>query len=284
VQSADPIRLDDGAAGAPVKPRPWREAPALTLQACHGVLTDIDDTLTRDGAIEPQALQALHALDQAGIPVVAITGRPVGWSEPFALAWPVRAIVAENGAVMLTRAADGRLQRSFVQDAATRAKHTERLQHATQRILQEVPSAVMASDSAGRLTDIAVDHSEHVQLPAAAIDAVVRIMQSEGMTATVSSIHINGWFGTHNKWTGACWAVQSLFDRALPDEVAQWLYIGDSTNDQVMFAQCPNAVGVANLMRFAGSLTAWPRYITEGERGQGVAEVARALLAARERS
>ena len=27
-----------------------------------GVLTDIDDTLTRDGAIEPAALAALHAL------------------------------------------------------------------------------------------------------------------------------------------------------------------------------------------------------------------------------
>lgn len=251
------------------------------LRACTGVLTDIDDTLTRDGAIDPQALQALHALHQAGIPVVAITGRPAGWSEPFALTWPVRAIVAENGAVTLTRNSSGQLQRNFVQDTDTCAHHSARLRLVTQRILRDVPGAVMASDSAGRLTDIAVDHSEHTQLPTDAIDTVVRIMQSEGMTATVSSIHINGWFGTHNKWTGACWAVQSLLQRSLADEVAQWLYLGDSTNDQVMFERCPNAVGVANLQRFAASLTAWPRYITDGERGQGVAEVVRALLAAR---
>ena len=54
-----------------------------------GVFTDIDDTLTTDGAITPDALQALYALKAAGYAVIAITGRPVGWCEPFALDWPV---------------------------------------------------------------------------------------------------------------------------------------------------------------------------------------------------
>jgi HAD superfamily hydrolase (TIGR01484 family) len=70
-----------------------------------GVFTDIDDTLTTDGAITPDALQALTDLKAAGLSVVAITGRPVGWSEPFAAQWPVDAIVAENGAVALRRTA-----------------------------------------------------------------------------------------------------------------------------------------------------------------------------------
>lgn len=70
-----------------------------------GLFTDIDDTLTTEGAITPDALQALADLNAAGLSVVAITGRPLGWSEPFALQWPVDAIVAENGAVALRRAA-----------------------------------------------------------------------------------------------------------------------------------------------------------------------------------
>ena len=37
------------------------------------------------------------------LPVIAITGRPLGWSEPFARAWPVAAIVPENGALALIR-------------------------------------------------------------------------------------------------------------------------------------------------------------------------------------
>jgi hydroxymethylpyrimidine pyrophosphatase-like HAD family hydrolase len=67
------------------------------------VFTDIDGALTTDGAITPNALQALADLKVAGLSVVAITGRPVGWSEPFAVQWPVDAIVAGNGAVALRR-------------------------------------------------------------------------------------------------------------------------------------------------------------------------------------
>jgi HAD superfamily hydrolase (TIGR01484 family) len=86
-----------------------------------GVLTDIDDTLTHDGHIEPEALAALHSLRAAGVPVVAITGRPVGWSTPFAQAWPVDAIVAENGSVRL-RTKGTLLQKHYLLDEATRAE------------------------------------------------------------------------------------------------------------------------------------------------------------------
>ena len=48
-----------------------------------GLFTDIDDTLTTNGAITADALQALADLKAAGLVVVAVTGRPVGWSEPF---------------------------------------------------------------------------------------------------------------------------------------------------------------------------------------------------------
>ena len=84
----------------------WTAVPTASLSAVLGVFTDIDDTLTRDGAIEPAALAALHALHAAGLPVIAVTGRPMGWSAPFAAAWPVAAIVAENGAVAMFRESD----------------------------------------------------------------------------------------------------------------------------------------------------------------------------------
>jgi hydroxymethylpyrimidine pyrophosphatase-like HAD family hydrolase len=106
-------------------------------------------------------------------------------------------------------------------------------------------------------------------------------MQNEGMHATVSSIHINGWFGEHNKLSAAHWMLRRLFGRELQNEITRWVYVGDSTNDQSMFAAFPNSVGVANLMRFAEQLQAWPAFITAGERGQGFAEVANAMLAAR---
>lgn len=243
-----------------------------------GVLTDIDDTLTCDGAIEPAALEALHALASANVPVVAITGRPKGWSEPFARQWPLAAIVAENGAVALIRS-DAGVCIEYAQDAATREHNATRLRHVAARVLAEVAGATLARDSAGRVTDIAIDHSEFAHLSEAAIAEVVALMRAEGMTATVSSIHINGWFGTHSKWSGAAWIVPRVL--GVPLDVARWAYVGDSTNDQEMFARFPLSVGVANLAHFAAQLHTWPAFITHGARGLGFAEVAERVLAAR---
>jgi HAD superfamily hydrolase (TIGR01484 family) len=243
-------------------------------------MTDIDDTLTHDGVIEPVALSALQALHDAGLPVIAITGRPLGWSRAFAQSWPVNAIVAENGAVALLRGGD-HIVAEYAQDATTRAVNTQRLQAVAARVLRDVPGAMLARDSAGRETDIAIDHSEFTQLPAAAIAHTMALMQDAGMHATVSSIHINGWFGEHNKLTGAQWMLRRLFGRDLQAEIDNWIYVGDSTNDQLMFGAFPFSVGVANVMRFADQLVTWPRYITQQERGAGFAEVAQALLDAR---
>ncbi len=258
---------------------PWSQAPAERLARVAGVLTDIDDTLTRDGAIEPEALAALQRLAAAGLPVVAITGRPAGWSEPFARTWPVAAIVAENGGVMLRRAPDGTLRRDFAQGEAERAANAARLQACAAAVLRAVPGSVLARDSAGRLTDIAVDHSEFAHLAPAQIDAVVAVMRAHGLSATVSSIHVNGWIGTHSKWTAAGWAVRETTGTAF--DPAAWLYVGDSTNDQVMFERLPLSVGVANIERFWPALRVRPAWVTAGERGRGFAEVAARLLAAR---
>jgi HAD superfamily hydrolase (TIGR01484 family) len=262
----------------PSSKHPPKSLRQADLRGVRGLLTDIDDTLTREGAIEPAALLALQQLRAAGVPVVAITGRPMGWSQPFAATWPVVAIVAENGAVALIPDKGG-MRIEYAQDEATRQHNTRRLAQVLQRIESEVPGAQRATDSAGRVTDIAIDHSEFQHLNTAQIAGVVALMRSEGMTATVSSIHINGWFGAHNKWTGANWIVPRLFAHDLSP--AEWVYVGDSTNDQEMFARFALSVGVANLMHFADQLHTWPAFITDGERGQGFAEVAQRLLAQR---
>ena len=243
-----------------------------------GVFTDIDDTLTTEGVITPEALQALADLKAAGLHVVPITGRPVGWSAPFVQSWPVDAIVAENGAVGLLPDPAHGLRKIYQQDAATRARNFARMQAVGQRVLREVPGAQLSQDHAGRETDIAIDHSEFKHLPPSAIEAVVRTMQAAGMTATVSSIHINGWYGEHNKLSGARWIVQQLWGRDLDAEMHRWVYVGDSTNDQVMFEHFTHSVGVANIQRFAAQLTHPPRYVTPGERGAGFAQVAQHLL------
>jgi hypothetical protein len=265
------------------RPRRLGELALPAWKHVRGLMTDIDDTLTRDGAIEPVALAALHGLADAQVPVIAITGRPLGWCRELTGGWPVAAVVAENGAVALLHdATTGAVRTEYVQDAATRERHARGLRDAAARVLAEVPGTTLARDSAGRETDIAIDHSEFAHLDAAQIDAVLALLRRQGLTASVSSIHINAWFGDHSKASGAAWMLRRLFGRELDAaEARRWIYVGDSSNDEAMFERFPHAVGVANLMHFEPTLRVWPGWITEGERGAGFAEVAQRLLAAR---
>ena len=259
---------------------PWSRCDPRRLAGVRGVLTDIDDTLTTDGAIPMGVVAALAALREAGLPVIAVTGRPMGWSRAVPEQTPLAAVVAENGSVALVR--DGSEVRvNYVDAEPVRAANAARLRAVAARIVAEIPGATLAEDSAGRVTDIAIDHAEFRHLDPARIAEVVALMRSEGMNATVSSIHVNGWYGAHSKLSGATWIVRRLLGRDLDAERADWLYVGDSTNDELMFASFPLSVGVANLVDFADRLTQWPAYLTAFDRGRGFIEVAEALLAAR---
>lgn len=277
---------------------PLTDWPLADRLQVRGVMTDIDDTLTRDGHIMPEALEALHRLKNSGLAVIAITGRSTGWCAPFAAQWPVDAMVAETGAVAFVNAAAAtparplqgqpqlqpqpQPQKIYLQDEATRVRNYQVMQQVIAQVEREVPGAKAATDSWGRECDIAIDHSEFARLTAQEIGRVVAIMRAAGMHATVSSIHVNGYFGNHNKWSGAQWIVRELFGRDLRDELRQWVFVGDSRNDESMFAQLGNSFGVANIARFAAELTHKPRYITPSPQGLGFAEMATALLQARE--
>lgn len=281
--------------------KPLADWPLAERRNLRGVFTDIDDTLTTHGAITPDALHSLAALAAAGLTVIAITGRPIGWCEPFmrgdasrgVLPWPVAAMVAENGALAYAREPSSKnspqrawdvhrpLSKLYQQDAATRAANAARRQQVAAHILREVPGAQITRDSGGRETDLAFDHGEHCQLPVAETDRIVALLQAAGMHTTVSSIHIHGCFGDFNKWQGAQWIVRSLLGRELAQELAHWAFVGDSGNDQAMFQHFTHSVGVANIAQHAARLQHLPRYVTPGERGAGFAELARAILAAR---
>ena len=206
--------------------------------------------------------------------VIPITGRSVGWSIPFAATWPVNAMVAENGAVALLHdAMQNQVNKIYQQDLATRTHNFQEMQRIVKRVLKEIPGTVMSQDSHGRETDIAFDHSEFHHLTQERIQQAVALLKAEGMTATVSSIHINAWFGDHNKWHGAQWILKELTGRDLKQELDQWVYVGDSSNDQVMFEHFTHSVGVANIRNFEKELKHLPDYVAQQERGAGFAEV-----------
>ena len=260
--------------------KPLAAMPDEVRRAIRGVLADIDDTVTTQGRLLPDAYAALARLQAAGKRVVPITGRPAGWCDHIARTWPVDAVVGENGACwMRYDSASHRLVKRFVADEEDRAAQRRRLQAIGRKIMAAVPGAALASDQHYRESDLAIDFCEDVEpLPRAAIDLIVSLMQEEGMTAKVSSIHVNGWFGAYDKLTMTRALFAEAFGEDLDGQCAHYVFAGDSPNDAPMFAYFPNAVGVANVAPFLDRIATPPAYVTTREAGAGFVELADFLL------
>jgi HAD superfamily hydrolase (TIGR01484 family) len=248
-----------------------------------GVLADIDDTLTTDGRLTAAAYAALERLQAAGLKVVPITGRPAGWCDHIARMWPVDGVVGENGAFYFRyRHAERRMARRFMLPAEERAAARARLEELGRRVLAAVPGAAVAADQLYREADLAIDFREDVgPLPSTAVDRIVAIMEAAGATAKVSSIHVNGWFGTWDKLSMTRLLLAEEFGIDLDRDREHFVFVGDSPNDAPMFAFFPLAVGVANVRDFLDRLATPPAFVAKARAGAGFAEVADALLAAR---
>ncbi|HET7032536.1 MAG TPA: HAD-IIB family hydrolase [Casimicrobiaceae bacterium] len=261
--------------------RPLATMPDATRRAIRGVLTDIDDTLSTRGRIGAAAYAAMERLRNAGRLVIPITGRPAGWCDHIARMWPVDAVVGENGAFYMRHDDASRtLVRRFAHDEATRSANRARLAAVGERILAAVPGSALASDQRYRESDLAIDYCEDVApLPRTEVDRIVALMHTEGMTAKVSSIHVNGWFGSFDKLSMTRIALSEIFGIDLDLKREHFVFVGDSPNDAPMFAYFPNAVGVANVREFADRIATLPSYVTQSEGGKGFAELAEFLLA-----
>ena len=253
----------------------------LDAQGVSAVLLDIDDTLTTEGKLTAQAFTALEQLQRAGLRVVPVTGRPAGWCDHIARMWPVDAVVGENGAFYFYYA-ERRLQRRFLDDARSRQDKRSRLEAIARHILAEVPGCALASDQPYRETDLAIDYCEDVPpLPLEAAQRIAGLMRAAGLTAKVSSIHVNGWFGEYDKLGMTRRLFAERFGLDLERANREIVFAGDSPNDAPMFAFFENSVGVANVRRF--DLSEKPKYVTRAAAGAGFAELAAQLLVAKSR-
>jgi HAD superfamily hydrolase (TIGR01484 family) len=253
---------------------------ALDARAVGAVLFDIDETLTTEGRLTAAAYAALERLRDAGKRLVPVTGRPAGWCDHIARMWPVDAVVGENGAFYFGLF-EGKLVKRYHDDAPTRARSRALLAAIAERIVAAVPGCALASDQAYRESDLAIDYCEDVApRPLQDAERIALLMREAGLTAKVSSIHVNGWFGAYDKLatTRLLFAERFGIDLTSGASRSRVVFAGDSPNDSPMFEFFENSVGVANVRRFEGLLAHPPKYVTQAASGAGFAELAAHLL------
>ena len=244
-----------------------------------GVCFDIDDTFSSHGKILPEAFQSLWDLKKNGYFLIPVTGRPAGWCDLIARFWPIDGVVGENGAFtfFLHQKKRQRLETLSEADSIAARSKLASLRNAIQ---SEFKDAKFASDQDYREYDLAVDFCEDVPAwPEKEVDRLVAFCQAQGAIAKVSSIHVNTWFGQYTKIEGirkfATFAKKNI-DSNFPS-LDQFIYIGDSPNDEPMFEAFEESVGVANVQQFLPKMKHPPRYLTPSEAGLGFSELAKFL-------
>ncbi|MBI5497814.1 MAG: HAD-IIB family hydrolase [Deltaproteobacteria bacterium] len=263
-----------------MEPSPLRLLPPSAWRGITALLFDVDDTLTTDGALLPDAYRALWAARAAGLWTCAVTGRGAGWCDLMVRLFPVDAVVGETGAFVYEKLPDGRIREAFLRSAAQRRDDDRRRWRAVAAVQKRFPEARIARDTAFRLCDTALDLKEDGP-PVADADAraMMALLQARGLTVARSSVHINAWVGDYGKRE----MVQALLARRRIRR-DRAVYVGDSRNDGPLFAFFPHSVGVANVAPLLDELRARseaPRWITRRRGGLGFAEVVRTLGAHR---
>ncbi|GAB1483679.1 HAD-IIB family hydrolase [Treponema sp.] len=282
--------------------KPILKMTVMQARNVEYVLMDIDDTLTRDGKLLASSYTALWQLKEAGLHVIPVTGRPAGWCDLIAREWPVDGVVGENGALAFWEEAseDSAASESpahkpsptkrlpvlkqFFHPKAIRNNHPviERVREAA---LGQISGLRVAKDQFARLYDLALDFAEEDPvLPLSTAQKVKEIAEAEGAIAKVSSIHVNVWMGSYDKLSMAELFLSSCFGYDPSRDLEKVLFVGDSPNDEPMFAQFPLACAVANIHRYKGLIKKLPVFVSEAECGDGFAEIASILLKRRNQS
>lgn len=258
---------------------------ALTIEAAAKIkwlLTDVDDTLTLNGQLPAPTLQALQALQTAGINVVAVTGACAGWCDQFAKLWPLHTVIGENGAFYMQSQGKQFVQH-FTKPLSLMQSEQKTLLAQLSLLLKDYPGVEFATDQAFRFCDVAIDIAQYRdRLPQSQINALLlkinkMSVNGQRVNATASSIHINVWLGQHNKRSASAELLQQYGVDIRSDQV---LYVGDSPNDQPLFEVVKNSIGVANISDYLAQLTVAPQFITSEPGGKGFFQVAEHLLTA----
>jgi HAD superfamily hydrolase (TIGR01484 family) len=241
------------------------------------LFTDIDDTLTTDGKLPAAAYEKIWELSKMGIAVIPVTGRPAGWCDMIARFWPVAAVIGENGAFYFSYQ-NQKMKRVWAYGEDQRLKYQQGLKNIEQEILKKIPKAAVSADQFSRLFDLAIDFCEDIPaLSKNEVEQIVEIFKAHGAQAKVSSIHVNGWFGDHNKLTMCEQYCRTELGFELSKNLDACAFAGDSPNDEPMFEFFKYSFGVANVLDFKDQMKFLPAFITEKKGGEGFVEIATAL-------
>ena len=138
-------------------------------------------------------------------------------------------------------------------------------------------------DSGRSCGSFAPTETEDVEpLPRDQVRRIAAIAREEGAVSKISSIHVNCWYGDFDKIACVRLFLQEQTGIKWEEAKQRSVFMGDSPNDEPMFAFFPHACGVANVRPFTDMMTTLPAWVASREGGDGFAEIVDVILAGRQ--
>ena len=235
------------------------------------VISDVDDTITNDGLLLPEALSALYRVRESGRSTLLVTGGSAGWADIYIRQWPVDAVITESGALMLIR--DEGIIR-YVENPVLKKDPTFKKRR--ENVLRANEGTVLSSDQYCRLYDIAYDLKF---LTSEQKEKLEESVKDNGGRVLYSSIHANVVLGDYSKAS----SIENFYelyrghigmeDVEFDDFVDRAISFGDGTNDEEMFHLIPYSVGNERVVENAGKFRYLPSHYCNMPGGIAFSEV-----------
>jgi HAD superfamily hydrolase (TIGR01484 family) len=253
---------------------------AATARSLAGVVFDLDGTLLTRGALTLEAYGALHRLRQAGLRLIACTGRPAGWGAVIARHWPIDLAVTENGAIAFGRQG-GRIDTLDRLDEAARRERARKVAEIVAVMRARFGEVPLADDNPERRSDATFDVRETVSTPQERIVAMRALAAQLGARTFESSIHLHVTLDADDKASGTVAAIARRFGEDRCVALARYAFVGDSGNDEACFSAFRHTFAVANVERWVARLSVAPRFVSLASEGAGFVQIAERLATLR---
>jgi hydroxymethylpyrimidine pyrophosphatase-like HAD family hydrolase len=239
------------------------------------VATDVDGTLTREGALAPEVLGAIARLVAAGIEVVPVSGRSAGEVLGIVRYLPgVRRGIAENGLVEVIPDAPLRLLGPSSRPSGADFDPADRAQvrAAALRVAAGVGLSLLSTpDDVFRIVDVAFERAGRTDEELGALAAALR---EESLHVTWSNVHVHVTREPPDKG-------RAVLAAAGVDPLAI-ATIGDAPNDAGLFVagRFGLTVGTADVPRQAAVMPHMPEFVTAHPEAEAFLELEAWLLLA----
>ena len=235
------------------------------------VFSDFDGTLTEsDGSLSQHFITVLDFLQKKGVPLSIVTGRSLSWAHFFLTHFPqVDSVVCEGGGVFLYRDLSG----VMIEENLVLESDYLYLEKVASDLINSF-NCPLSLDSFGRRTDRAIDlyrFKDNESLKKQIED----FLKEKGMRFSSSNVHLNFWKGEVSK----SHAMKHLLRKKYPSyQIEDCLFFGDAPNDESVFENFPNSVGVSNIQPHLECMKYHPKVILKGKENEGVKGVLNYLM------